>query len=194
MNYLLQNEEKEASEVPETNMKYKLTLITLIVLCFTLLASTSCCSKRKLQKQYNENLELLNNSIDSLNNQLHYQTVILDSLSTIPPKIDTIVELQYRIIDNTDSLVKTNNTILNTLRNVKADTDTIKYILRNDSSTTNIKHRSPAPYNGDARLKIRRLNIGCQPPFKAGAQPVVQAFYLAGGPVAGQHNLLARVV
>ncbi|MPN06249.1 hypothetical protein SDC9_153505 [bioreactor metagenome] len=48
--------------------------------------------------------------------------------------------------------------------------------------------------DGDAGLKIRRLNVGGQAPLHTGAQPVLQAFDLFRRAVTGQYDLLARVV
>ena len=48
--------------------------------------------------------------------------------------------------------------------------------------------------NGQAHLDVRRLQVGDQPPLEARDQPVFQVLNLAGRPVAGQHDLLVRLV
>ena len=44
--------------------------------------------------------------------------------------------------------------------------------------------------DGNSCFKVRRLDIRQKPPFKAGAQPVLQGFDFLGRPVRGQNNLL----
>lgn len=92
-------------------------------ICTSFMFGVSCCSKHKLIKQHNLELKELNDTLSK-------QTKLLDSLSTIPPKIDTVIKHTERIIDNTDSLVKLNNQMYNKILQIKFDTDTIKNIIR----------------------------------------------------------------
>ena len=48
--------------------------------------------------------------------------------------------------------------------------------------------------DGDAGLKIRRLDVRDQAPLEAGAQPFFQRFDLLGRPVGGQDDLLVVLV
>ena len=48
--------------------------------------------------------------------------------------------------------------------------------------------------DGDAGLKIRRLDVRDQAPLEAGAQPFLQRFDLLGRSVGGQDDLLVVLV
>ena len=48
--------------------------------------------------------------------------------------------------------------------------------------------------NRQAHLDIGRLQVRDQPPLKARHQPMLEVLNLAGGTVAGQHDLLVRLV
>ncbi len=48
--------------------------------------------------------------------------------------------------------------------------------------------------DGHARFDVRRLHFRDQTPLKAGNQPLLQVLDFGGGPVAGQDDLLVRLV
>ena len=48
--------------------------------------------------------------------------------------------------------------------------------------------------DGQAHLDVGRLQVGDQPPLEAGHQPMLEVLNFAGRPVAGQHDLLVRLV
>ena len=47
--------------------------------------------------------------------------------------------------------------------------------------------------DGDARFDVGRFELGDQAPLEAGDQALLQAWYLAGRPVAGHDDLLVAV-
>ncbi len=51
-----------------------------------------------------------------------------------------------------------------------------------------------ALHDGNAGLEIRRLDIGGQTPFKAGAQALFQTFDLLGGAIGSNDDLLVGIV
>ena len=55
-------------------------------------------------------------------------------------------------------------------------------------------HLSLLAQNGDPRFQLRRLDIGDEAPFEAGAQPVLEGGQLLRRPVGGDDDLLVRVV
>ena len=105
-------------------------MISLTVIVTVLSTTMSCCSKRKLERKHLAEIEGFHRTISEQGEIIRYNKMMLDSLSSLPPKVDTLIKHTQIIIDNTDSLVRINNEMLIKLRLIKFDTDTIKSILR----------------------------------------------------------------
>ena len=77
------------------------------------------------------------------------------------------------------------------LTNVRADTMGDEF--QNPWLKRNVEIVHLAAQDGDARLKVRGLNLGGQTPFKAGDQAVLQILHFTRRPVTREHDLL-RIV
>jgi len=113
-------------------MKWKITILSFSVVIAALAFLTSCCNSTRLQRKHTNEVKAFNEQISGLNSELQRQTAMLDSLQGLPAKVETIIEIQERIVDNTDSLVIINNRMLQMINGISFDTDTIKRILRNE--------------------------------------------------------------
>ena len=118
-------------------MKKKIILTAIIGIAIAGLSifGTSCVSQRTVRDlvaQHALELNQVNNQLSQANNELLKQTAMLDSLLPLVGQVETIIEVQERIVDNTDSLVIINNNMLRMLHRVEWNTDTILNILRGD--------------------------------------------------------------
>ncbi|MCL2028255.1 MAG: hypothetical protein FWG79_07185 [Bacteroidales bacterium] len=115
--------------------------LSRIMVCFGLLivvlsATMSCCSKRRLEKKHLAEVTKFHQTIANQKELLESANFKLDSLMSVPAKIDTVIKHTQIIIDHTDSLVRINNEMLMRLRGIQFDTDTIKSILRSGNRFT----------------------------------------------------------
>lgn len=79
--------------------------------------------KNKCDQELQEVLEQSSVKIDSVKTDLNLANLKLDSLQSLPAKIDTVIEVQTTIVERTDTLILINKEIL-------LNTDTIKHELR----------------------------------------------------------------
>ena len=83
----------------------------------------SAYQKNKCDQELQEVLEQSSVKIDSVKTDLNLANLKLDSLQSLPAKIDTVIEVQTKIVERTDTLILINRDIL-------MNTDTIKNELR----------------------------------------------------------------
>jgi hypothetical protein len=86
--------------------------------------------KNNTQKKYKVITDKMLQDIDSTRMDVAYMRGQVDSLQRIAPKIDTVIQYQLQVIERIDTVVMTTVEILQYSRLIKADTDTIKNILK----------------------------------------------------------------
>jgi len=98
-------------------------IIVALTLLFGGAFAGSSYQKNKCDKELQEVLEKSSLQLDSLDNHLMIANLKLDSLQSLPAKVDTVIKFQTQIIERTDTLILVNKEIL-------LNTDTIKSELR----------------------------------------------------------------
>ncbi|MDR0618894.1 MAG: hypothetical protein LBG17_03225 [Bacteroidales bacterium] len=85
--------------------------------------------KKAINKQVVNKLDEANIKLGSTLFKLDTANLKLDSLQCLPPKIDTVIQYQLKVIERIDTVVVTTAEILQLSKAIKADTDTIKNII-----------------------------------------------------------------
>ena len=86
--------------------------------------------KNNTQKKYKVITDKMLQDIDITRMDVAYMRGQVDSLQCLPPKIDTIIQYQLQVIERIDTVVITTAEILRLSKAIKADTDTIKDLLK----------------------------------------------------------------
>ncbi len=71
----------------------------------------------------------LNTKIDLQHKELIEANIKLDSLKSLPAKVDTVYKVTKEILTKTDTLIITNKKILDNTEEIKADVKTLKKVI-----------------------------------------------------------------